>query len=294
MKSALTFTAATVGLAVAMISAQAMPLQTRQGEPAVGARQSNTYFGPGSQARGQGQRSGRAEAPAEQASWLRDQEVMRTRTGETEFVVRIENISSYDALVYSDGSSQAAGFSHGVYAVHRTGWPMYQPGEATPFASGLEALAEDGNVRPMQPYLERHPDVAESGIFYKPVGSDTDAELWPGVVFEFRLSANPGEKLSFATMLMQSNDIVYGPRDGRIDLFDADGRPISGDFSRALGIFDAGTEVNEDPKTGPNVGLNQAGLNAGKTEQAPVRAPTDGFAYPAPASVLKVSIQAIN
>ena len=116
------------------------------------------------------------------------------------------------------------------------GWPVYRPGAPTPFVSGLEALAEDGNVRPMQPYLERHPDVAESGIFYKPVGSDTDAELWPGVVFEFRLSADPGEKLSFATMLMQSNDIVYGPRDGRMDLFDADGQPISGDISRALGI----------------------------------------------------------
>jgi hypothetical protein len=95
-------------------------------------------------------------------------------------------------------------------------------------------------------------------------------------------------------MLMQSNDVIYGPRDGRIDLFDADGRPVNGDISAALGIFDAGTEQNEDPKSGPNVGLNQAGLNTGTPEQAPVRAPDDGFAYPAPARVLKVTIQPVT
>ncbi len=293
MKPALLCTMGTLGLAFLVASAEAMPLQFRQGEPAVGARQSNTYHGPGSQARGQGQQSGRVEeTPTE--PWLRDQEVMRTRTGDTEFVVRIENVSSFDAMIFSDGSSQAAGFSHGVYAVHRAGWPVYQPGKPMPFFSGLEALAEDGNVRPMQPFLERHPDVVESGIFYKPVGSDTDAELWPGVVFEFRVTANPGENLSFAIMLMQSNDIVYGPREGRIALFDADGRPISGDISAMLGIFDAGTELNEDPKTGPNVGLNQSGLNTGIAEQDAVRAPNDGFAYPAPERVLKVTIQLVS
>jgi len=293
MKPAFLSTVTTVGLTVAIASASAMPLQFRQSEPAVGARQSNTYHGPGSQARGQNQQSA-TEASAPQEPWMRDQEVMRTRTGGTEFVVRVENISSFDAMVYSDGSSQAAGFSHGVYAVHGSGWPVYQPGEPTPFVSGLEALAEDGNVRPMQPYLERHPDVAESGIFYKPVGSDTDAELWPGVVFEFRVTANPGENLSFATMLMQSNDIVYGPRDGRIALFDADGRPISGDISASLGIFDAGTELNEDPKSGPNVGVNQSGLNTGISEEDVVRAPNDGFTYPAPEQVLKVTIQPVG
>ncbi len=293
MKPAFFITAAAAGLAVAVSSVFAMPLQIRQSEPAVGARQSNTYHGPGSAARGQNQQSA-TEAPAPQEPWMRDQEVMRSRTGSTEFVVRIENISPFDAMIYSDGSSQAAGFSHGVYAVHAAGWPVYQPGAHTPFVSGLEALAEDGNVRPMQPYLERHPDVVESGIFYKPVGQDTDAELWPGVVYEFRVTANPGENLSFATMLMQSNDIIYGPGDGRIALFGADGEPISGDVSAALGVFDAGTEINEDPKTGPNVGRNQSGLNTGIDEELPVRAPDDGFSYPAPERVLKVTIQPVG
>ena len=37
-----------------------------------------------------------------------------------------------------------------------------------------------------------------------------------------------------------------------IALFDASGRPISGDVSSALGLWDAGTEVNEEPGVGPD------------------------------------------
>jgi hypothetical protein len=287
-------------LAVAAASANAMPLEMRRTEPAVGARQSNTYHGPGSTARGQNQNraddaqvGGGSEvdvAPASLPVWMRDQEVMSTRTGAVEFVMRIENIAAYDSMVFSDGSSQAAGMSHGVYAVHPEGWPVYEPDEETLPATGLEALAEDGNIRPMQSYLEKHPDVVESGIFYKPVGRDTDAELWPGDVYEVHFTADPGDKLSLATMLMQSNDLIYGPRDGRIELFTDDGRPVQGDITGEFALYDAGTEVNEDPKFGPNVGLNQTRLNQGVAETEPVRPVDDGFAYPDATQVLKVTI----
>ncbi len=214
MKSLLTTTAiAALSIALASEALQAMPLQMRDQAPAVGSRQSNTYHGPGSNARGRGGSTvgggvSSEAAPAPTADWMRDQEVMSTWIGRTEIIVRIENISPHDALVFSDGSSQAAGMSHGVYAVHPEGWPVYEPGEWTLPATGLERLAEDGNVRPMQAYLEKHPDVVESGIFYKPLGSDTDGELWPGDVYEFHVTANPGEMLSFATMLLQSYDII--------------------------------------------------------------------------------------
>jgi hypothetical protein len=132
--------------------------------------------------------------------------------------------------------------------------------------------------------------VVESGIFYKPVGWDKDGELWPGDAYEFRFTADPGDKLSFATMLMQSNDIIYGPREGRIELFTADGRPISGDITGEIGVFDAGTEVNEDPRFGANVGINQRWLNAGDPEEKAVRPPDDGFAYPPAPKVLRVTL----
>ncbi len=287
-------------LAIAAASANAMPLEERRTVPAVGARQSNSYHGPGSGARGQVQNSvddaqvgGSSESDAQVAGipeWMADQEVMTTRTGAVEFVIRIENIAQYDSMVFSDGSSQAAGMSHGVYAVHPEGWPVYEPDEESLPATGLESLAEDGNVRPMQSYLEKHPDVVESGIFYKPVGRDTDAELWPGDVYEVHFTADPGDKLSLATMLMQSNDLIFGPRDGRLELFGGDGRPVQGDITAKFELYDAGTEVNEDPKFGPNVGLNQTRLNQGNSEALPVRLVDDGFAYPSATTVLKITI----
>ncbi len=281
-------------LAIVAATANAMPLQFRESEPAIGARQSNTYHGPGTSSRGQGQNvaseadgSSAANAPA----WKVDQEVMQVRNGGTEFVIRIENIAQYDSMVFSDGSSQAAGMSHGVYAVHPAGWPVYEPGETTMSATGLEALAEDGNVRPMQAFLETHPDVVESGIFYKPVGWDTDGELWPGDVYEVRISADPGDKLSLATMLMQSNDLIYGPKDGRLELFDSNGQPVRGDISTMFELYDAGTEANEDPKFGPNIGLNQKGMNTGRPETEPVRLVDDGFTYPSAPQVLRITIE---
>lgn len=297
---------AALGLVVAAGVVQAMPLQARQAAPAVGARQSNEYHGPSGVGRGAGAGAGggvtsgaapgpaAAAAPAAVQQWMVDQEVMSVRDGQTEFVVRIENVSPADAMVYSDGSSEGAGFSHGVYAVHDFESPIYEPGQVALAATGLESLAEDGNVRPMQAYLEKHPDVVESGIFYKLVGSDKDGELWPGAAYEFRVTADPGENLSFATMLMQSNDIVYGPKQGYLALFDSSGRPLAGDVTAELGAFDAGTEVNEDPKFGPDVGVNQKWLNAGEAEEKPVRAPDDGFAWPAPAKVLKVTIRPVG
>jgi len=300
MKSLLTTTAiAALSIALAGEALQAMPLQMRDQAPAVGARQSNTYHGPGSSHRGQGGSTAGGgvsseSAPAATTAWMQDQEVMSTRQGRTEIIVRIENISPHDALVFSDGSSQAAGMSHGVYAIHQDGWPVYEPGEWTLPATGLERLAEDGNVRPMQAYLEKHPDVVESGIFYKPLGSDSDGELWPGDVYEFHITANPGEMLSFATMLMQSNDIIYGPVDGRLPLFTSNGILRTGDISGKIGIFDAGTEANEDPLTGPNVGLNQQWLDSGEAEDEAVRDPDDGFPYPAASTIMRITVRAAN
>ncbi|HEX9646049.1 MAG TPA: spondin domain-containing protein [Alphaproteobacteria bacterium] len=295
---------AACALAVATGSVQAMPLQMRDTGPAMGARQSNTYHGPGVGALrgGQLERGGQAGAsesttaavPAAAPAWMVEQEVMSVRDGGTEFVVRIENVSPADAMRYSDGSSDGAAFSHVAYAVHDAGWPIFEPGEATLPASGLEQLAEDGNVRPIQANLEQHADVVESGIVYRPVGDDKDNELWPGHVYEFHLTADAGENLSFAAMLIQSNDVVVGPKDGYLPLFDSNGRPMSGDVTDRIAFFDAGTEVNEDPKFGPNVGVNQKWLNAGETETKPVRAPDDGFAWPAPAKVLKVTIQPVG
>ena len=59
---------------------------------------------------------------------------------------------------------------------------------------------------------------------------------------------------------------------------------------RTGSFYDAGTEVNEDPKFGPNVGLNQSGLDTGPSEKEPVRLVDDGFDYPSAPEVLRITI----
>ncbi len=253
-----------IGLLVGSLAGQAMPLQ----KPVVGA----------------------TERLAQGQAVTRVPDVWRMRLGRTTFKIRIENISPPDAMASGHDRTWAAGMSHGNYAVYRQGAPLFEPGTEAVAGSGLEELAEDGNVRPLQYYLFQHPDVLEGGIFYMPVGAIKDEELWPGKAYEFRVTADPGDKLSFATMLMQSNDAIYAPAGGGLDLFDADGRPISGDVSKRIVLWDAGTEVNQEGGFGPDAGMFQRGQDTGPAESEPVEPIDDGYYYPPAAEVLAVTI----
>ena len=58
-------------------------------------------------------------------------------------------------------------------------------------------------------------------------------------------------------------------------------------------LWDAGTEVNEEPGFGPNQAPRQAAPNTGRTEHNPVRRiedVKDGFSYPAVEQVIRVTI----
>jgi hypothetical protein len=60
-----------------------------------------------------------------------------------------------------------------------------------------------------------------------------------------------------------SNDWFFGTAGQGIELFDAAGMPLTGDFSTALRLYDAGTELSEEPGIGPNTGPQQAAPNTG-------------------------------
>ena len=72
-------------------------------------------------------------------------------------------------------------------------------------------------------------------------------------------------------MFVQSNDWFFAPGPDGIALFDADGNPISGDITSQVFLWNAGTEVDEEPGIGPNQGPRQKGPNTGKTENGVVR-----------------------
>ena len=113
--------------------------------------------------------------------------------------------------------------------------------------------------------------------------------LTPGQAYEFEITARPGEQLSLAWMFGQSNDLFYS-NDRPIALFAADGQPASGAVTTQLSLWDAGTEVNEEPGLGPNQGPRQAAPDAGVAEHQGIAHVHDKFRYPRTNDVLRLTI----
>ncbi len=137
-----------------------------------------------------------------------------------------------------------------------------------PMATNFRVTVE--NVVTPQPFFQ-------SGVFNTPVGADAPGPALPGEgsAYEFSFYAGPSTvpgtntKLSFATMFVASNDLFFAPLGGGITLYDENGHPINGDITDQVFLWDAGTEVNEEPG-GPNQPPSQAGPNTGADENGVV------------------------
>ncbi|WP_437968067.1 spondin domain-containing protein [Sorangium sp. So ce260] len=182
----------------------------------------------------------------------------------------------------------------GVAVVHGAAAPLFRSGEADQ-GKGLEMLAEDGNPATLAESLEAEVG-GESGlssvlVYDTPVDASMPGPLLPGAKFSFTVTARPGERLSFASMLGQSNDLFFAPSEEGIALFDASGEPVSGDVSDQVSIWDAGTEANQWPGVGPDQAPRQAGPQMGADDATDrVRSVDDGYLYPAANQMLKVTI----
>jgi hypothetical protein len=190
------------------------------------------------------------------------------------FKITIANVSKADTLMVPGGAATKAPVAPGVYVVSPEAATVFTPGQPAG-TDGLEALAEDGNSEALLKTLQ-----AKYG--------DRADMLAPGL--EFEVKAKPGDRLSFATMFVQSNDKFYGPADGGIALFDASGKPVSGDLTSMVRLYDAGTEKDELPGAGPNQAPRQKGMSQGPSEGGKVRPADDGFTYPSVGSVIKLTV----
>ncbi len=104
-------------------------------------------------------------------------------------------------------------------------------------------------------------------------------------------SAEPGDRLSFASMFGQSNDLFYAFGDAGLALFDAMGTPVTGDVTGSVNLWDAGTEANQWPGVGPDQAPRQAGPDTGAADPiATVRPVSDGFRYPPTDHVIRVTL----
>lgn len=214
---------------------------------------------------------------------------MDHHTKATMFTVRIENVSKGNVLQLSSGSSAPFAVSPGLWVVHTTNGLIFNGGDRDR-GQGLETQAEDGDPGQLAESLKGKPGIMTLGVFNTPVGAVKPDAIGPGGAYEFSFSATPGSRLTITEMFGQSNDLFYAPGESGISLFDGKGQPIRGDVTRELILWDAGTEMNQEPGAGPDQAPRQKAPNTGPAEMAPIHPVKDGFVYPRTMDVLRVTI----
>lgn len=100
--------------------------------------------------------------------------------------------------------------------------------------------------------------------------SGTDGPLGPGDAYEITFTAGAGQSVSFASMLGESNDWFFGPGPAGIALYDGTGSPRSGDVTSEIAVWDAGTEIDEEPFVGGSTGPQQLSPDQGAADPNPV------------------------
>lgn len=138
-------------------------------------------------------------------------------------------------------------------------------------------------------YVSQAAPYLQSGVFNTPQGDMEPGPAIPGKSYTFSFHSAAGNKLSFATMFVKSNDLFIAPNDQGIELF-PNGSALSGDITDSILLWDVGTEVNEYPGTGPSQPLRQAGPDRGDDEDGDVSEVDDGFNYPSVDELVKITI----
>jgi len=243
--------------------------------------------------------------------------VMLSHDGGTQFTLKLMNIS--------DTCDLPTPFAPGSWVINNAEQkPLFAKGEAA--SEGLERIAEDGDVSVLDPILteksglvspfapgaygindpvfttgmaasDAFEALAEDGnpsgysnVFNTPDGASDPAPIFPMDSYSFEFTAEAGDVLSFATMLVQSNDWVIGAHD--IELFE-NGSAISGDITAWAKIIDSGTEVDEYPGAGANQPVRQSGANTGMDENGMVEMEMDLPAIvPEVSNMVKITITA--
>lgn len=206
----------------------------------------------------------------------------------TRFTVTVENVSTPASLTLSTGGTAPAPTSPVLWLTHTGSAPLFKSG--TPDrGKGLEALAEDGDPSKLVASCQSAPGVGSVGAAAIPVGDDKPGPALPGKKFTFSFTAKPGEKLTVAMMFGQSNDWFYAPTENGIALWDKQGMPVGGDITSQFVLWNAGTEVDQEPGVGADQGPRQKAPNTGAAENGKVGR-ASGYPVPPVSQVIRVTI----
>ena len=210
---------------------------------------------------------------------------------EVTFTIRVENVSTPNTLKLSNGMTAPAPTAPLLWTITDDGNPLFSVGQPDR-GHGLERLAEDGNPGVLADYIAANvKSIVHSGVVTMPAGDKAAGPITPGKAYEFTVSAAPGQRLTIAMMFGQSNDLFYAPGTKAIALFDGKGQPVTADITSQLQLWDAGTEVNEEPGLGTNQAPRQSAPNTGPTEKGKVTLVKDPFRYPSVSEVVRVSVK---
>jgi hypothetical protein len=229
-------------------------------------------------------------------------------SGPVTVTVRIENVAPTDFYPADASTGGQIWITPGAYGIHTGENPIYTAGEEA--SVGLEALAEAGPPTgfPDQPglvdELQSSMEVVQAGAYTPaetvadpndPMGEVPGAPpIAPGGAFEFEIEAEPGQRLSFASMFVPSNDLFFSPGADGIELWPEEGDPVEGDVTDSVMLFDAGTEPNsEPPGFGPDQAPAQDALDQGADEGGvvrPIDGVDDGHDYPAVEDAIQVTL----
>jgi hypothetical protein len=155
-------------------------------------------------------------------------------------------------------------------------------------------MAEDGGGTMLAEEASAVAGVSSTVTFGVPDGAADPGPLTPGNSYSFQVEGRPGDRLSLATMFVQSNDLFVAPAPDGIPLFEGEA-PRAGDVTAEMPLWDAGTEVNEEPGTGPNQAPRQAGPDTGVDENGVVRLLNENdFPLPPLSDVVTITIEPVG
>jgi hypothetical protein len=210
-------------------------------------------------------------------------------SGAASFTATVENVSG-PGTIDSERAMGAVPLSPPVYAVYSGDNPAFTVGESA--SEGTEIVTEDGFPMVLAQTLAGAENVSASDVAPSPGGSLETPALGPGESVEFEFSAAPGDHFTMETMFVQSNDWFYGFEG--LALFDGN-EPVSGDVTGEIGVYDAGTEADTAPGTGPDQKPVQdpEAMDVGPAEDEPIRLAAErhpDFTIPADEDVIRVTI----
>ncbi len=171
--------------------------------------------------------------------------------------------------------------SPGVWAVGDSVGILFETGSSA--SAALEKLAEDGD-----------PSALDSVFNVAGLSSETfgNGLIQPGSSVSFSATISPGQRLFFATMLVESNDAFFASGEDGIVLLPSGGSLTTGDITNMVEFWDAGTEVNQIPGFGDYQALRQAGPDTGVDEGGTVEEITisDPFTYGSVDQLISVTV----